>query len=316
MDLLKIPNLSKELSSGENSILRFGVCAMQGWRKRMEDTHITDISKGENGRFNIFGVFDGHGGKEVAQFVSNHFTESFLKNEKIKKNNIKQAICDTFLKMDELMFQKEGIEELKSISKKCQEEDKIFFEKNNVIETELDLYMKSLLKKDENIAFSRGCTACVCVIDTLTGKIFFANAGDSRVILCKKGKAYRMSVDHKPELELESNRIKKADGWVSEYGRINGNLNLSYPDVVDDKIGEDNDFIVIGCDGIWDCIQDQDVCDIITEKINKGNDKYKVNLENILGKICDNIYAKRPFDEFKSRDGYDNMSIILIQFKK
>ena len=138
---------------------------------------------------------------------------------------------------------------------------------------------------------------------------------------------------------MESNRIKKADGWVSEYGRINGNLNLSrtlgdleyknnknlppqeqiitaYPDVVDDKIGEDNDFIVIGCDGIWDCIQDQDVCDIITEKINKGNDKYKVNLENILGKICDNIYAKRPFDEFKSRDGYDNMSIILIQFKK
>ena len=73
MDLLQIPNLSKELSSGENSILRFGVCAMQGWRKRMEDTHITDISKGENGRFNIFGVFDGHGGKEVAQFVSNHF---------------------------------------------------------------------------------------------------------------------------------------------------------------------------------------------------------------------------------------------------
>jgi protein phosphatase 1G len=339
MDLLKIPNLSKELSSGENSTLRFGVCAMKGWRKRMEDPHITDISKGENGRFNIFGVFDGHGGKEVAQFVSNHFTESFLKNEKIKKNNIKQAICDTFLKMDELMFQKEGIEELKSISKKCQEEDKIFFEKNNVVETELDLYMKSLLKKDENIAFSRGCTACVCVIDTLTGKIFFANAGDSRVILCKKGKAYRMSVDHKPELELESNRIKKADGWVSEYGRINGNLNLSrtlgdleyknnknlppqeqiitaYPDVVDDKIGEDNDFIVIGCDGIWDCIQDQDVCDIITEKINKENNKYKVNLENILGKICDNIYAKRPFDEFKSRDGYDNMSIILIQFKK
>ena len=158
-----------------------------------------------------------------------------------------------------------------------------------MVETELDLYMKSLLKKDENIAFSRGCTACVCVIDTLTGKIFFANAGDSRVILCKKGKAYRMSVDHKPELELENNRIQKAKGWVSEFGRINGNLNLSrtigdleykknknlpaqeqiitaYPDVVDDKIEEDNDNIVIGCDGIWDCIQDQDICDIIKEK--------------------------------------------------
>ena len=46
-----------------------------------------------------------------------------------------------------------------------------------------------------------------------------------------------------------------------------------------------NDFIVIGCDGIWDCIQDQDVCDIINDKLNKGNDKYKINLENILGYI-------------------------------
>ena len=30
---------------------------------------IPDISQGENERFNIFGVFDGHGGKEVSTFV-------------------------------------------------------------------------------------------------------------------------------------------------------------------------------------------------------------------------------------------------------
>ena len=299
MDLLPKPNLEKELSSGENNILRYSSCAMQGWRKRMEDAHITDISKGENDRFNIFGIFDGHGGKEVAEFVSNHFTENFLKNENIKKNNIKQAIIDTFLKMDELMFEKDGIEELKLISKKCQEQDKLFFQKNNIVETPMDIYIQNLLN----------------------------------------GKAYRMSVDHKPELELEKNRIEKADGWVSENGRINGNLNLSrtlgdlefkknknlkpqeqiitsYPDVVDDNFEDKNDFIVIGCDGIWDCIQDQDICDIISERINKENDKYKANLENILTKIFNNIYAKKPFDILKGYDGYDNMSCILIQIKK
>ena len=96
---------------------------------------------------------------------------------------------------------------------------------------------------------------------------------------------------------------------MSENGRINGNLNLSrtlgdleykknknlppqeqiitsYPDVVDDNFEDKNDFIVIGCDGIWDCIQDQDICDIISDKLNNANnDKYKVNLENILAKI-------------------------------
>ena len=51
----------------------WGVVDMQGWRKSMEDAHvaITDIplSK-EDGKSDakVFGVFDGHGGPEVARF--------------------------------------------------------------------------------------------------------------------------------------------------------------------------------------------------------------------------------------------------------
>ena len=118
VDLLNSPIKEKELSNDENDILRYGSCGMQGWRKRMEDSHITDISQGENARFNIFGVFDGHGGKEVSTFVKLHFTKTFLSNPKIKKDHIKQAIIDTFLKMDELMLESDGKKELKSLYKK------------------------------------------------------------------------------------------------------------------------------------------------------------------------------------------------------
>ena len=337
VDLLKEPIKEKELSNGENNILRYGSCGMQGWRKRMEDSHITDISQGENERFNIFGVFDGHGGKEVSTFVKLHFTKSFLSNKRLKKDQIKQAIIETFLNMDILMQESSGIKELKQISKKSQEEDDTIAKKYNIKETQMDLYIKALLNKDENIAFSRGCTACVCIIDNKLKKMYFANAGDSRVILCKKGKAYRMSIDHKPDLELENNRIQKAEGWVNSYGRINGNLNLSrclgdleykknkklppqeqiisaYPDVIEEKMSSDNDFIIIGCDGIWDCIQDQDVCDIINSKLNSpGINKFKVNLSQILGDICDNICPKTSFAE--GMVGFDNMTCLLIQFK-
>ena len=337
MDLLKQPITEKELSDGENNILRYASCGMQGWRKRMEDSHITDISQGENERFNIFGVFDGHGGKEVSTFVKLHFTKSFLSNKKLQKDQVKQAIIETFLNMDELMQESSGIKELKQISKKCEEEDEIFAKKNNIVPTQMDLYIKALLKRDDNVALSRGCTACVCVIDNKTKKIYFANAGDSRVILCKSGKAFRMSIDHKPDLELENNRIQKAQGWVNDYGRINGNLNLSrclgdleykqnkklpaqeqiitaYPDVIEEKMSKDNDFIIIGCDGIWDCLQDQDACDIINKNINSpGNNPFKVNLSQILGDICDSICPKNIFT--LGGVGYDNMSIILIQFK-
>lgn len=83
-----------------------------------------------------------------------------------------------------------------------------------------------------------------------------------------------MSIDHKPEDEIQYKRITNAGGTVVE-GRVNANLNLSRalgdleyknnsslkaedqmitakPDVK--KIGLSNvDFVIIGCDGIWEC---------------------------------------------------------------
>jgi len=46
---------------------------MQGWRTNMEDAHIAKINF--EPECSLFGVFDGHGGKEVALFVEKHFIE-------------------------------------------------------------------------------------------------------------------------------------------------------------------------------------------------------------------------------------------------
>lgn len=35
---------------------------MQGWRKKMEDSHISDMALGPQNNIHVFGVFDGHGG--------------------------------------------------------------------------------------------------------------------------------------------------------------------------------------------------------------------------------------------------------------
>lgn len=51
---------------------------MQGWRNGMEDSHIcANEINGED--ISIYGVFDGHGGKEVAKFVELHFVEEIVK---------------------------------------------------------------------------------------------------------------------------------------------------------------------------------------------------------------------------------------------
>lgn len=70
-----------------------------------------------------------------------------------------------------------------------------------------------------------GATAVVAVMIGKT--LVVANAGDSRAVLCRDGAAFALSYDHKPQQEREINRIRRAGGFVNQFGRVNGNLNLS-----------------------------------------------------------------------------------------
>ena len=119
-------------------------------------------------------------------------------------------------------------------------------------------------------------------------EIYCANAGDSRTVMCEKGQAVDLSKDHKPDLPEERSRILKAGGEVSD-GRVNGMLALSraigdfdykpitppkdpspqwfmnnhmvtaYPDIVVKPFHKDVEFIILACDGIWDCKTSEEV---------------------------------------------------------
>ena len=198
---------------------------MQGWRKRMEDSHISDIGIAQNNGLHLFGVFDGHGVKEVSQYVKKHFTNEFIESKNFKSGNYKNCLIETFLKMDEVMMEQNGKQELKVFAKQSKEDDDIRNAKEK--DKQMDLF-KQLFdyksQEDCDVAMMTGCTANVCAIDQNGKKMYFANSGDSRVVLCKNGVAYPMSEDHKPDNDGEKSRIYKADGWVSE-GRVKGILN-------------------------------------------------------------------------------------------
>jgi len=68
---LSSPVTKKKYTFRENERVKIYACEMQGWRNFMEDAIMVDENLGEN--LMIFGVFDGHGGKEVAHFVAKHF---------------------------------------------------------------------------------------------------------------------------------------------------------------------------------------------------------------------------------------------------
>jgi serine/threonine protein phosphatase PrpC len=101
-----------------------------------------------------------------------------------------------------------------------------------------------------------------------------------------------MSVDHKPELHEEKTRIEKAGGFVED-NRVKGILNLSrslgdleyksdsglslkdqmitaMPDVRKEKVvSGETPFLIIACDGIWDCLTSQEAVEFVNELIKK-----------------------------------------------
>ena len=78
----------------------------------MEDSHLVALDLGTNKDTHIFGVFDGHGGIEVAEYVKNHFVEIFINNSKYLKGDIKSALKETFLTLDNNLQSIEAMKEL------------------------------------------------------------------------------------------------------------------------------------------------------------------------------------------------------------
>ena len=76
----------------------------------MEDTHIAkkiDIEDGGDEFGCLFCVFDGHGGKEVAQFAGERFVEIFKNVPAFKSKDYGKALEDSIYKLDEEIKNKE-----------------------------------------------------------------------------------------------------------------------------------------------------------------------------------------------------------------
>ncbi|CAL5218962.1 g716 [Coccomyxa viridis] len=112
---LSAPVTEKASDQGENETFRYGVCAMQGWRTEMEDAHsiVLDLDTTKAG---FFGVFDGHGGKEVAKFSAVYLAKELLELPEFRSGNMPQALGRAFLRMDELLVEEKHLEELKTLA--------------------------------------------------------------------------------------------------------------------------------------------------------------------------------------------------------
>ena len=264
-------------------------------RKEMEDFHCIKQALGKRYNLSYFAIFDGHGGKEVASFLSINL-HHYLINE---LNNIQFGIND---------------------------EENI----NNIIECIKLAFIKidkDILSND-NLANDVGSTATLIFIyynnsndienynnenQNLERTLICANIGDSSGYLINKSNIKLITKHHKCEDASEVKRIRDQGGIVFQ-GRIFGKLILTRtlgdkemkkygvipePDFYIQKIEKDDFFVIIASDGIWDVINEGELFKI-------GNEK----------KLSSEAFSKKIMDIAKERDTRDNSSCIVIKVNK
>lgn len=204
----------------------------------------------------LFGVFDGHGGDQVSDLVS-RILPAAVAEQLNELGDPREALRRAFGGVDQ--------------------------EIRNLLQAQLP-------PQDwEGARAARvGSTAVVTLLLREAGmprRLFCANCGDSRAVLCRSGRLMSLSADHKPQHPAERARIEAAGGRVSLYGpcwRIDGGLNVSRtlgdfaykaradlpshaqkvictPDVLEFEFSEDDEFIAIGSDGVFDMFSSEEL---------------------------------------------------------
>lgn len=148
------------------------------------------------------------------------------------------------------------------------------------------------------------------------------NAGDCRAVLCRRGKAIEMSRDHKPACIKERKRFEASGGYVYD-GYLNGQLNVARalgdwhmeglkdrhggpcplsaePEVMRMRLTEEDEFLIIGCDGIWDVFRSQNAVDFARRRLQEHNDPV----------TC----CKELVNEALKRKSGDNLSVVVVCF--
>ncbi|EEC16771.1 ca(2+)/calmodulin-dependent protein kinase phosphatase, putative, partial [Ixodes scapularis] len=127
-----------------------------------------------------------------------------------------------------------------------------------------------------------GCTAVCCLVREQS-HLYVGWLGDSQAMLARRGVALPLVNPHKPEREDERKRIEDLGGMVVMMGiwRVNGSLAvsraigdaehkpyvISEPDVLSVELDGSEDFLVLGCDGLWDQLMPQDVANRVYQAV-------------------------------------------------
>lgn len=232
----------------------------------------------------FYAVFDGHGGSDAAAYVKNNAMRFFFEDAELPQIS---DIDESFLEELENSHRRAFVVADRALADECS----------------VDAYC--------------GTTAITALV--LGRHLLIANAGDCRAVLCRKGAAVQLSQDHRPSSVVERKRVEDLGGII-EYGYLNGELAVTRalgdwymklpfgsaspltaePEVQHILLSEDDEFLIIGCDGIWDVMSNQDAVSLVRRELRLHGDPQQCARELVNQALCS--------------DTSDNLTVIVVCF--
>lgn len=262
--------------------------SIKGHRDSNEDKHKIFTNLGAEDKtkspINLYGVFDGHGGAAISKFCHDNIPECFM-DKRISYPLTKKVV-------------------------------------NNIY----DFFQNKLRTEYKKISTNTGST-CLIVIHFKKDESEYLNVintGDSRCIICRNNFGIPLTRDHKPDWFDERGRLKSLgeepifDGYDwrikdLSVSRAFGDLSAepyvtNMPDMFRYQLTNNDAFMVLACDGLWDKLSNQDVVNFVLNNCYDCTTGTRIN-KNI------NI-AKRLAELSLIKGSTDNVTVIVVFFKE
>lgn len=255
---------------------------------------------------NFFGVYDGHSGSACSEFLKENLHRTIFA-EKTLLEDFDKVVASCFRKLDDLF------------ARQCE------------------------LTKDKS-------GSCALMLLETDQRVFLASTGDSRAVgsFDRGARVESITTDHKPELSSERKRVFKSGGYfyyssttlVKEEGeslvkgpmrvfpgrltvtrsfgdvesktvKQGGNPHVLIVDPFTYSLGKANlDFIVMGSDGLFEQLTNQQICDFVIGRV-QGRNSLGLSVNEKFTKEVAGELIRLAIDS----GSQDNISVILLFFE-
>lgn len=309
--LLSHPVDDKVIESHTSHSLSYTVGTMQGYRMSMEDAHDVLIDPADT--LAVFGVFDGHGGSKCSQYLSHHLVKHIYRSLALLRH---ARTCSA------------AIATMRDAFFAC---DAKLAHDSTMVDCGSTAVVAAIVREKYVVVANTGDSRCILSLDGHAKTMSFDHkpTGMGERVRIENSNGYVMSGRINGVLALSrafgdfkfKNRLlKRTENVFLQQGQDMQNCHVKLPPelvqvtvepefLVYDmttKYAEavEAEFLILACDGIWDCYKNEDLVRDIRNKLAQEWTLTKIT-EFILNRCLQmaNNYTGI---------GFDNMTLIIV----